>query len=249
MKRILILAMVLLPLLESCDKGDTEKSETESIDFGVSTDKVIINYIEFSKYNNGPVPIRFDSLAKAYSNERLWFKMHYCGDISIGVYRGIDTIVESQPCIVEYSAEQLYAWGYVKKWEKCDYILDNKNQFTMQTFFGTKYVECDFSLNVGDSFHIPSYPQFDTDVVVDSIVVKKMENDIERRWFYLKGKYYESIWIEGIGDVYRGFHTWPNNDLVGDQIENDVLRYYEKGELVYDSHSPFEGVVFFSYTN
>lgn len=32
-KRILIIVMVLLPLLESCDKGDPEKLEPESIDF------------------------------------------------------------------------------------------------------------------------------------------------------------------------------------------------------------------------
>lgn len=235
MKRLLILSIAILPFFFSCDK-DNVNDEPEGNDTVPAADTLIEPvYIDFYDYDKRPVPIRFDSLAKAYPNDRLWFEMSFVGGrLNIYVYRGVDTIVDSHPCLIKISAESLYVWGYVNKWKEIGYIMEDNNQFATLSFFsGLKSIECDFNLNVGDEYTFsPFYDRYEA-MIVDSIVTRKMKNKSERRWFYLKGEYYSAVWIEGIGDVNSGYHKWPEG-LVGDP-GTDVLRYYEKGELVYDS--------------
>ena len=89
----------------------------------------------------------------------------------------------------------------------------------------------DWGLNVGNYFTVFTGNYFQCNVVVDSVYMKTMLNGQQRKYFYMHGSNFSGNhiyrWIEGIGDIDRGF--WGNQDFEGGydifvcHQENDTL--------------------------
>lgn len=89
----------------------------------------------------------------------------------------------------------------------------------------------DWGLNVGNYFTVFTGNFFQCNVVVDSVYMKTMLNGQQRKYFYMHGSNFSGNhvyrWIEGIGDIDRGF--WGNQDFEGGydifvcHQENDTL--------------------------
>lgn len=89
----------------------------------------------------------------------------------------------------------------------------------------------DWGLNVGNYFTVFTGNYFQCNVVVDSVYMKTMLNGQQRKYFYMHGSNFSGNqvyrWIEGIGDIDRGF--WGNQDYEGGHDvfvchqENDTL--------------------------
>lgn len=259
MKKLLIAAVALLPFLGSCDKDNGNDEPEPGNDTVPAIDTVTIKdtidepaYVGFYEYGKYPVPMRFDSLVQLFPNDKFWFfGGHDVWLHNVWVYRGVDTIIDGVQQLKMYYAD-LYAFAMVKEWSDDGYMRDSAGS---RIWKGKTYY--DFNLKEGDTFQSKVFAdsvdflRMDSIgyMLVDSIVSRNMEDGSQRRFFYLSSKYARStngsndkfsyaVWVEGIGNLY-------DNDDIGTIIQTTgggslLLRYYEKGSLVYKDDLPKE---------
>ena len=235
MKKSIILITVAALVFAACKKeSETEPSPIPGSDSTPTVDTANL-YLEF---NYQLAPIRFDSVAKLFPNDKLWF----WGEEDVNlfaayVYRGIDTAINDKKCLkIEYA--KMYQYGMIKEWKPEGYMYDSAGCVVWN-----KKVYYDFNLSAGDTFQSKRITDSTGYMLVDSIITRTMLDNSQRKYYYLSSKFAKSsddttlkyssaVWIEGIGGLNEDLEIGKKNGITGGC--NSLLRYYERAKLVYE---------------
>ena len=235
MKKSIILMSVVAMAFAACDKNEKEEPlPTPGTDTTPTVDTANL-YLEF---NYQLAPIRFDSVAKLFPNDKLWF----WGDEDVNlfaayVYRGIDTTINDRKCLkIEHA--KMYQHGMIKEWKPEGYMYDSAGCVVWRN---NAYY--DYNLSAGNTFQSKRITDSTGYMVVDSIITRTMLDNSQRKYFYLSSKYAKSsddttlkynssVWIEGIGGLNEDLELGKKNGITGGF--RSLLRYYERAKLVYE---------------
>ena len=230
-----LIVVVLMVSLAACDKNEKEGPLPTPENDTTSTIDTANLYLEF---NYQLAPIRFDSVAKLFPNDKLWF----WGEEDVNlfaayVYRGIDTTINNKKCLkIEHA--KMYQQGMIKEWKPEGYMYDSAGCIVWNN-----KVYYDYKLSAGDTFQSKRITDSTGYMVVDSIITRAMLDNSQRKYFYLSSKYAKSnddstlkyssaVWIEGIGGLNEDLEIGKRNGITGGCCS--LLRYYERAKLVYE---------------
>ncbi|MBO7495518.1 MAG: hypothetical protein J6T98_03105 [Salinivirgaceae bacterium] len=235
MKKSIILMCVVAMAFAACDKNENEEPLPTPENDTMPTVDTANLYLEF---NYQLAPIRFDSVAKLFPNDKLWF----WGEEDVNlfaayVYRGIDTTINDRKCLkIEHA--KMYQHGMIKEWKPEGYMYDSAGCVVWD-----KKVYYNYNLSAGDTFQSKRIADSTGYMVVDSIITRTMLDNSQRKYFYLSSKYAKSsddktlkyssaVWIEGIGGLNEDLEIGKKNGITGGF--RSLLRYYERAKLVYE---------------
>ncbi len=232
-KSILIASLILVSFADCTKNESVEPLPIPGSDTIPAVDTAM--YLEFDYQI---APIRFDSVAKLFPNDKLWFwgeeDMYL---FAAYVYRAIDTIINDKKCMrIEYA--KMYKQGMIKEWKPEGFMYDSAGSVVWKN-----NVYYDYNLNVGDTFRSKRITDSTGYMTVDSIVVRTLYDNSLRKHFYLSSKYAKSSddttlkyssaeWIEGVGGLFGDLDIGSKNDITGGRCS--LLRYYERTKLVYE---------------
>lgn len=237
MKKLLIAAVALLPFLGSCDKN---KCDCEPDDVLTDTiyvrdtivDTLLQTYIETLV----PFPDYYVQLEKQYPNYRFWYYKRKellvggCSDSGYGmfgdIYCGKDTMVDGENCIKLFYVKNINA---DIKWENIGLLFENDGMVQVDRYFD--YEHCidtifDYNLRNNDTLNIKLWKFYVCSVVLDSVYELCGHSSYCLTQTETGAM---SKWMENIGYIIFN---------VGYMEEGCVLlRYYEKGEVLYEDKS------------